>query len=250
MDDPFKPSTYYISANRLNLGLNCPFKLALYLMQIKPAHADYSNVATGSAVHAYMEDLPKHKFHREEYYIKGMYEKDKDKRQVVPPELYDKMRLCMKNGREWFGDVDYVPEVKFEVPLTTPKGRKVVLNGRIDAQTDTMLWDWKTAKHVDTDEYRRAAAVYDYATGFKKDICYKSLFNGEEIHFPHADKTYVPNLCDQYIDRLEDLAFNRHRQFLCKYCDYELEFCFRDAEYKAIDRLVNWNTKVFDDDKV
>jgi len=145
----------------------------------------------------------------------------------------------MNNGREWFGTTDYTPEQAFELNFVTPKGRNVTLNGRIDAMTETKLWDWKTAKAVNKEEYRRAAAVYDMATNYSKDICYKSLLTGDEVHFPHVDPSYVPALCDQYIDRIESHDFSRKRQFLCKWCDYEPEYCFKDAESTAIPKLIN-----------
>lgn len=236
---PQDDKVYAISANKINMGLQCPFKLALYLMHIEPKEVDYSNTATGSAVHAFMEAMGNHTTHRDKYYIEGMYEKDPKRRQVVPASHIDKMKLCMANGKKWYGTLDYVSEQSFKVPLVTPKGRNVLLNGRIDAQTETELYDWKTSKSVKTDDYRRAAAIYDYATGFQKKIIYKSLFNGDEYQFPHASHDYVPALCDQYIDRLLAFDFPRKRQFLCKYCDYHDEYCFDGAETASIPSLID-----------
>lgn len=231
--NPFKKEIYYISANKLSMGINCPFKLYLNLCHVQPKHFDNKYTSAGSAVHKYMEDMFTEGAHDFDYYVNGMYQPEENRPlYVVPEEMYDRVKTCISNGTKWFNGYSFDCEKPFNVELETPKGRKVMLNGFIDAINDEVIYDWKTGKKVTTkDDYKRQAAVYYYVAEPKRKVIFKSLLDGSEFTVTKQHPNYIPSLCDQYIDRLEMHEFDRNINALCRFCEFRAEYCYSGAEY-------------------
>lgn len=238
MMNPFKADVYRISASRLNTGLQCPFKLYLNLCRVEPSDMDTSYISTGSAVHAYVEDLlTSGDTHPDTYYLDAEYiplgeegDDTKRKRNVVPAEMFPRYHTCVAYVRKHFSGAKFECEVKFEKELVTPKGRNVVLNGFIDAMSDDLIIDWKTGDSVDKEDYHRQGHVYDYATDFTREVRFISLLSGNEFKLRRAKQNYVPALCDQYIDRIENHDFDRTANKLCNFCEFRKEWCYPGAE--------------------
>lgn len=233
-----------LSAHRINMVMNCTFKYYLYRTDRTPPVTETKYISAGQAVHKYMEDLAEGKCHSREYYlnadylVEGMWDYERKHAYIVPEEMYERFDQCVENGTKWYAGRLFDIEASFNKKFTTPKGREVELRGRIDAQDDDYVIDWKTGAKVTSNiDYTRQAHIYDFATDFKKQVKFVSLLSGEKLQIKHA-KDYVPKLCDVAIDRMIDLPLrrdDRHRNFSCQnFCENYTMYCLPGKEYIQI----------------
>lgn len=224
--------------------MECPFKYYLYVNEKTPPVKETKYIAAGQAVHAYMEDLLGGEVNDDDYYIQAGYIKegsrdfDRKSDYIVPAEMLERYLLCKENGTEWFGHKVFSLEVPFSKPFTTPKGRKILLTGRIDAIGDDVVIDWKTGRKVIGNiAYERQAHIYDFATDFEKDVKIISLLSGETMEIQHSED-YVPMICDEVMDIIEDGMFFKkdEKDFLCmNFCENYDEYCAPGRDYIQID---------------
>lgn len=233
--------TISLSAHTINMAMNCTFKYYLYKNGKSCPIEETKYISCGQAVHRYMEDLAtndiKERMHylNADYVTEGMREWNEKESYIVPSEMYDRFDTCVENGTNWYSGRLFDIEVPFEKNIITPKGRKVLLRGRIDAQDEEEVIDWKTGSRVrNNQEYIRQAHVYDYATDFKKKVKFISLLTGETLEIKHS-KGYVPALCDEVIDKITDLPMrkvDRSSDFICNnFCENYRIYCSPGKEY-------------------
>lgn len=237
---------YLLSAHTINMALECTFKYWLYKSGRACPIENTQYISAGQAVHRYMEDLSNDTLQPDEYYLNADYitedsrEWDKKEEYIVPEHMYSRYYTCRENGFSWFNGRPFDVEEGFEKAILTPKGRNVVLRGRIDAQDDSEVYDWKTgSKIIGNKDYLRQAHIYDYATDFKKQVKFLSLLTGETLEIQHSPG-YVPALCDMAVDAIEDdIPFrrdDRHQSFTCKnFCENYETYCKPGKEYILIE---------------
>lgn len=201
-----------ISANRLNQWLSCPLKISYRFQGYPIGPVEEKYIRQGLAVHNFLEDRVKGIIKEPEFYWNE---------QQVPEEMRDTFNLCIKNAEQFF-DCGGKTEETILKHFTTPKGRKVVLEARIDLQTDKEIVDYKTGKHVDKDEYRLQGQIYLFSKDFKYETAkFISLQTNEVMIVKQPPKDYIPKLCDKYIDAFEEGNFPRKMSRLCDYCEYD-----------------------------
>lgn len=207
-----KDGEWKVSANRINSYLQCPLKLSYRFQGYPTGPVEEKFIRNGLAVHNFLEDRVKGVIKEPQFYWDE---------QQVPEEMRSVFDTCIKNAEQFF-DCGGKTEETILKHFVTPKGRKVVLEARIDLQTDDCIWDYKTGKHVDKDEYRLQAHIYHYATDFKYDVAkFISLQTNEIMEVKQPPKDYIPKLCDKYIDALEDNNLPKKQSRLCDYCEYD-----------------------------
>lgn len=154
----------------------------------------------------------------------------------VPEEMMDVFNTCVKNG-EYFNQFvgKGVPEKTIHYKFTTPKGRNVDLEARIDLITDDAIWDYKTGKHADKPEYKLQGQLYHFATqNYYPVVRFISLQTNEIYEVEHPPKDYIPKLADKYIDAIEENNYPAKQGNLCeKWCPY-YRYCFGDLQYVYI----------------
>lgn len=224
-----------LSAHTINMIMECPFKYYLYRKGLTEPIKETKYIAAGQAVHAYMEDLFRGEVKEDNYYIGAEYIKEGDRDfgnrddYIVPTEMLDRFFSCKENGTKWFGHRSFMLEVPFSKLFTTPKGRKILLTGRIDAQDDDVVIDWKTGKKVIGNiSYERQAHIYDFATDFKKKVEFVSLQEKDEVLRVQHSPDYVPMLCDEVMDIIEGGVFFKKDEidFLCmNFCENYDKYC-------------------------
>lgn len=237
---------YNLSAHRINMVLDCTFKFWLYMTKRSCPIENTQYIAAGQAVHQFMEDLSNGTVEEDEYYlnadyiVEGTREWEKKNEYIVPVHMYDRFFSCKENGCNWFNGRPFDVEAAFNKFIVTPKGRQVRLRGRIDAQDEEEVYDWKTgSKVIGNKDYLRQAHIYDYATDFKKKVKFLSLLTGETLEINHSPD-YVPALCDEAIDAIENeiptRKEDRHQSFTCRnFCENYNTFCRPGKEYILIE---------------
>ena len=237
--------TIQLSAHKINMVLNCTFKYYLYDTNRSCPVEEIKYISTGQAVHKYMEDLSEGNTRDREYYLnadyleEGMWDYERKDSYIVPEEMYERFDTCVENGTNWYGGRLFENETPFIKKFITPKGRDVELRGRIDAQDEKEVFDWKTGSKVKSKiEYTRQAHIYDFATDFNKKVRFVSLLTGETLEIKHS-KEYVPRMCDEAIDRIMELPIrrdDRHSNFLCtNFCENYRTYCLPGKEYIQIE---------------
>lgn len=225
---------YRLSANKLSMYQACPFKHYLYLTHQDVCDFDDTFIMAGNAVHQYMEEHMKGEGKPIEHYIAEFN---------VKPEVVDRVKACMENAPTYLA-LDGIAELKEYTEFTTPKGRKVKLESRIDLQVEDadlpdvkgkVVIDYKTGKTIDKPEYRMQMQVYRFVKNFEYSAMLVSLLTGKTLVLDKSPKNYIPNLCDKYIDAIENNDFPRKRNNYCdKYCPYYEMFCTEEHLYDLI----------------
>lgn len=222
--------------------LECPFKYYLYTTGRTPPVKETKYIATGQAIHTFMEDLlgDGTEVRDDSYYINAEYikegDRDYDKKSdyIIPTEMLERFYTCKDNGVERYGGRKFDLELPFSKLFTTPKGRRILLTGRIDAQDDDVVIDWKTGKKViGNDSYFRQAHIYDFATDFEKSVEFVSLYGDEILSIEHSPE-YVPMLCDEVMDIIEGGVFLKKDEldFLCmNFCENYDDYCAPGMDY-------------------
>lgn len=241
-----KEEVFELSAHTINMALECTFKYWLYKSGRACPIENTQYIAAGQAVHQFMEDLSNGTVQEDKYYLDAEYilEESRDWERkyeyVVPEHMYPRYFTCKENGCNWFNGRPFDVEAGFNKTIITPKGRHVRLRGRIDAQDEKEVYDWKTgSKVIGNKDYLRQAHIYDFATDFKKKVKFLSLLTGETLEIRHSKK-YVPALCDEAIDAITgEMPFrrdDRHKSFTCQnFCENYKTYCSRGKEYILIE---------------
>lgn len=233
-----------LSANTINMVLECPFKYYLYRNVDRPPVKETKYIATGQAIHQFMEDMFDDGVREDEYYINASYLKEGDRNYdrreeyVVPDEMMHRFKTCKENALEWYSDREFRTEESFSKVVKTPKGRTILLTGYIDAQDDDTVIDWKTgSKVVGNTQYERQAHVYDFATDFEKNVKFVSLLSGDTLKIQHAPD-YIPKICDEVMDIIEGCEFFRkdNFDFMCyNFCEFYEDYCSPGRDYIQIE---------------
>lgn len=236
-----KSGVYDISANRLSILQECPYKLYLYLSHQDTGPVDTTYINAGNAVHLYMEDRLNGIENEPQYY------KDKFN---VDESMYERVDTCIENGQKYIGLKGDTELTEFK-EFTTPKGREIKLQSRIDFQTSEyehegklkdLVIDWKTGKSINRPNYIIQMHVYKYAKDHKSDAMLVSLLTGEELVLSNSPKSYIPKLCDKYVDAIESNDFERKESPLCeRFCQYYDDFCKGDCKYNLVTPRMTWD---------
>lgn len=234
--NPLKKEKYHISANKLNMGRQCPFKLYLYLARHKTGDKDLKYINAGLAVHDFMDDLLKGK---------DMPMFDYIAKRRVPDETLERAMTSMENGYKFLVKEDgNIKKGKGEETIkkkfTTPKGRKVTFEARIDLidEEDGFIVDYKTGKTINKPEYVLQMHGYRFAKDYIYPAKIISLLTNKELIIEETPLNFIEDACDEYIDMIENRDFPRKPHYLCKYCEYYNEFCGKDAGFKQIEAIV------------
>lgn len=231
---------YHLSAHKLNMMRNCPFSAYLYLAHFEGGESDDSWAKCGSAVHDFAEDSTKGCAQEPEYYL----EKWK-----VPPindkgfDLHKRFYTCIENVPK-FAKAGGIPELTEYTEFTTPKGRKVSLQTRIDLQIENstlpeakgkVVVDYKTGKDVKKDEYYLQARCYMFAKGGEYKALFYSLLNGNYFLLETLPKGYIEKVCDEYIDHIENRDFERTPNSMCStFCPYYTCYCAPNVYFNQL----------------
>lgn len=243
MGNPLVPKdgVWSISAHRLNLFQSCPRQLCYYLCHEDEGEVDTKYIDAGQAVHEWMEMH----FRGDDVGINDMIAKH-----GVIDEMVPRVMQCVENAepyRKLIGE----PELSEEKVFVTPKGRTVKLIYRIDLQCEDadvpgaspkLVIDWKTGKSVNKPEYLLQMQVYRFARDFQYDAMLVSLYSGDTLIVNKSAKSYIPNMCDKYIDCIEGLDFERHPNYTCdRFCPYYDRFCSKDHMYDLVVPRLTWD---------
>ena len=218
--------TYKLSAHRLNMWLQCPYKLYMYLEQYPTGPTDRKYIDNGSAVHQYLEDRMKYIEKDPEEYFKEY---------KVPEEMRPIFNTCIKNSEQFFKYIgEGIPEKVVHKIFQTPKGRRVDLEARIDLIADDTIFDYKTGKHVEKPEYKIQGMLYIFAlNGYYPKAKFVSLQTNEVYEVSAPPENYIEKLCDKYIDTIESNEFPKKASPLCDWCDLK-EYCIGKLQYVYI----------------
>lgn len=218
---------YKLSANRLNLWIQCPQKLYMYLNHYPKGPTDTKYLDNGSAVHKYLEDRMKYIEKDPEEYFKEFN---------VTEEMRPTFVTCIKNSEQFFKYIgEGIPEKTIHKIFTTPKGRKVDLEARIDLLADDTIFDYKTGKHVEKPEYKIQGMLYIFALdGYYSKAKFVSLQTNEVYEVGAPPENYIEKLCDRYIDTIENNDFPKKMSPLCDWCDYD-PYCRGKLQYIYIE---------------
>lgn len=245
MANPLIPAdgVYDLSANKLNICQECPFKLYLYLTHQPNGDVDTTYIDAGNAVHNYMEDHINGNGKTVEEYLE---------KYNVSPEMYERVEKCISNGEKYMS-LKGSPEVTEYTKFTTPKGRNINLQSRIDLQCDDadldeagkkVVIDWKTGKTIDKPEYRLQMHVYRFVRNQEYDAMLVSLLTGETLVLKKSPKNYIPNMCDKYVDTIENSDFKRNPKPTCsRFCPYYKDYCSPGHEYDVIVPRMTWDNE-------
>ena len=201
----------------------------MYLNHYPTAPTDRKYLDNGSAVHQYLEDRMK--------YI----EKDPQQYFVdfnVPAEMKEVFDKCIKNAEQFFKYIgEGIPEKTVHKVFTTPKGRRVDLEARIDLLADNTIFDYKTGKHVEKPEYKLQGMLYIFALeGYYPKAKFVSLQTNEVYEVGAPPENYIEKLCDRYIDTIENNDFPKKMSPLCDWCEYD-PYCRGKLQYVFIDDI-------------
>ena len=244
MGNPLIPpdGVYDLSANKLNICNDCPFKLYLYLTHQPNGDVDTTYIDAGNAVHNYMEDHLSGGGEDAEYYM--------DKYNVKE-EMYERVNTCVKTGEQYLS-LKGSPELTEFTEFTTPKGRKIKLQSRIDFLAENATFDglkektiidWKTGREVDKDEYRLQGHVYKFVHP-DYDVAFVSLLSGKTLTLKKSPKNYIPNMCDKYVDTIENSNFKRNIKPTCsRFCPYYKDYCTPEHQYDVIVPRLTWDNE-------
>lgn len=242
MANPLLPKNgvFRLSAHKLNLQKECPFKCFLYLMRYPGTETDNSYAVTGSAVHDFAEEITKGCAQDPSFYL-GKWKVP----QTTPDgiDLHNRFYTCVENVKRLATMPGAIPEQTEYTEFTTPKGRKVRLETRIDLQCENsnmpeakgkVVWDYKTGSNVNKDEYILQAKAYQFAKYMKTGEVYKACFISllDPTKYFVLDKfnvEYIPKVCDEYIDALYMHEFDRHPSYLCRWCPYHDLYCAKEV---------------------
>ena len=218
--------TYKLSAHRLNMWLQCPYKLYMYLEQYPTGPTDRKYIDNGSAVHKYLEDRMKSIEKDPEEYFKDF---------KVPEEMRPIFNTCIKNSEQFFKYIgEGIPEKIVHKIFQTPKGRRVDLEARIDLIADDTIFDYKTGKHVEKPEYKMQGMLYIFAlNGYYPKAKFVSLQTNEVYEVSAPPENYIEKLCDKYIDTIESNEFPKKSSPLCDWCDLK-DYCIGKLQYVYI----------------
>lgn len=242
MANPLIPpnGVYDISANKLNIFLGCKYKLYLYLSHQPNGDVDTTYIDAGNAVHNYMED-----------HLNGcgLDISDYIEKYNVKDSMYDRVNTCVETGQQYLS-LKGEPERTEFTEFTTPKGRKIKLQSRIDFLAENakfdglkekVIIDWKTGKSVDKDEYRLQGHVYKFVHP-DHDVAFVSLLSGDVMTLKKSPKNYIPNMCDKYVDCIESSDFKRNVTPLCsRFCPYYKDYCAPGTEYNIVKPRMVWD---------
>lgn len=237
MSNPLVPSDgiYRLSAHKLNMMQECPFKAYLYLAHFPEGESDDCWIKCGSAVHDYAEDLAKGQAKEPEYYLQK-YEVPQTSSNGS--DLHKRFYTCLERVPK-FANAGGIPELTEYTDFTTPKGRKVSLQTRIDLQIENsdlpeaqgkVVVDYKTGKDVNKDEYYLQARCYMFAKKFEYKALFYSLFTGKYFVIDKLAEDYIPKMCDEYIDHIENRDMERKPSSTCdRFCPYYEKYCRKEV---------------------
>lgn len=234
---------YDVSANKLNIFSDCPMKLYYYLSHQPNGDVDTTYIDAGNAVHKYMEDHLSNEGEDDiDYYMEKF---------GVKEEMRDRVNTCIKTGEKYLS-LKGSPELTEFTEFTTPKGRKIKLQSRIDFLAENATFeglkektiiDWKTGREVDKDEYRLQGHVYKYVHP-DYDVAFVSLLSGKILTLKRSPKDYIPKLCDRYVDAIENNKFERNMKPTCsRFCPYYKDYCSPGHEYDLIVPRMTWDNE-------
>ena len=219
---------YKWSAHRANMWLECPRKFYCYLNHYPTGPVETKYINTGLAVHDLLED-------RVKSIIRDPMEYAREHN--VIDEMMDTFNLCVKNGEQFYKYAGIgIPERTIHCKFTTPKGRRVDLEARIDLIADNAIWDYKTGKKADKPEYKLQGQLYHFATQFAYPVAkFISLQTGDIYEVEQPPKDFIPKLADRYIDSIENNDYPAKQSYLCeKWCPY-YRYCKGDLQFVFID---------------
>lgn len=225
LEDPNK--TYKMSAHRMNLFLQCPYKLYMYLNQYPTGPTERKYIDNGSAVHQYLEDKMRYKEKSpNDYFVEFN----------VPMDMKPIFDTCIKNAEQFFKYIgEGIPERVVHKVFQTPKGRRVDLEARIDLLADDTIFDYKTGKHVDKPEYKLQGMIYIFAlNGYYPKAKFVSLQTNDVYEVSAPPENYIEKLCDKYIDTIEENEYPKKASPLCDWCSYK-EYCTGKLQYVYVE---------------
>ena len=225
LEDPNK--TYKMSAHRMNLFLQCPYKLYMYLNQYPTGPIERKYIDNGSAVHQYLEDRMKYiEKSPNDYFVEFN----------VPMDMKPIFDTCIKNAEQFFKYIgEGIPERVVHKVFQTPKGRRVDLEARIDLLADETIFDYKTGKHVEKPEYKLQGMIYIFAlNGYYPKAKFVSLQTNDVYEVSAPPENYIEKLCDKYIDAIEENEYPKKASPLCDWCDYK-EYCTGKLQYVYVE---------------
>lgn len=242
MGNPLIPpdGVYQLSAHRLNMMRNCPYSCYLYLSHFQEGETDDCWAKCGSAVHDYAEDMAKGQVKDPEYYINKW---------EVPPtnstgiNIHDRFYKCLENVPR-FAKAGGIPELTEFTKFITPKGRTVNLQTRIDLQIEDsqleeakgkVVVDYKTGRDVNKDEYKLQARCYMFAKNGEYKALFYSLLTGKYFVIDKSPMEYIPKICDEYIDHIENRDFPRTPNSMCNsFCPYYDLYCKPNVYFQEL----------------
>ena len=156
----------------------------------------------------------------------------------VPEDMMDTFNICVENAEQFYKYAGIgIPEKVIYKDFTTPKGREIRLQARIDLIADNAIWDYKTGKKVDKDEYKLQGQIYHYATENYYPIAkFISLQTNDVLEVEPPPMEYIPKLCDRYVDELEKGTFPKKETRLCDWCSYK-EWCKGKLQFEYVERV-------------
>ena len=221
---------YPVSSHRLTTWIQCPRKLYFYLENYPRKPVERKYIDTGLAVHDLLEDRVKG--------ITGVDPLDYATKHNVPDEMMDVFDKCVENSTQFDKYIGVgIPEKTIYKDFVTPKGRQIRLQARIDLIADNAIWDYKTGKKVDKDEYRLQGQVYHFATSNYYPVAkFISLQTNDVLEVSPPPEDYIPKLCDKYVDEIEKGVYPQKQSRLCEWCEY-YNYCFGKAQFAFIDDI-------------
>lgn len=243
MANPLVPSdgVYRLSAHKLNMMKQCPFSVYLYLSRFEKGPSEECWAKCGSAVHDYAEDMAKGCEKEPEFYLQKW-----EVPQVAPMgiNLHDRFYKCIENVPKFAKLDGAIPEMTEYTEFTTPKGRKVRLETRIDLQLENsklpeaqgkVVVDYKTGKDVNKEEYRLQARCYMFAKKGEYKALFYSLLTGKYFVIDKLPEDYIPKLCDEYIDHIENRDLERTPNSMCdSFCPYKTKYCAPNVYFQQL----------------
>lgn len=219
---------------------SCPFSAYLYLSHYKGGEVEDCWTKCGNAVHDYAEDSAKGCAKEPQYYL--------DKWEVPATssmgiDLHKRFYTCLDNVPK-FANAGGIPELTEYTEFTTPKGRKVQLQTRIDLQIEDsklaeaqgkVVVDYKTGKDVNKEEYKLQARCYMFAKGGEYKALFYSLLSGKYFVIESVPMDYIPKVCDEYIDHIENRDLERTPNSMCeRFCPYYKTHCAPNVYFQEL----------------
>lgn len=208
---------HHLSASQLNMMRNCPLQWSYYNRGKEREDYDSRWTDCGSAVHETLEAMANGK--------------TPDRPVHLPPQQVRHHDKCL----EAFFTMD-IPlggksEVELETYVTTKRGERVLLKGRMDYIVDGVGYEYKSGSPRQNDYIQ--AAVYSRlmkdAGEVPGDVIFVYLGKGEMVPQPEPPENLVRAMIEQHLDTVRAGAFFPRRGSHCNFCRYQ-QRCSEDYQ--------------------